>query len=160
MKKIIIDVREKEEYASEHIEDSISLPLTELARQAPGVIKNLPESTVVLMCRSGKRAELAKNQLDAMKLKRTFEIYPGGILEWKKQNKPTQCLGPSVFPIMRQVQLVAGFLVVLGVTLSFLVNSNWIFLSAFIGAGLMFAGATGFCGMAKLLGVMPWNRCR
>jgi hypothetical protein len=31
-------------------------------------------------------------------------------------------------------------------------------LSAFVGAGLFMAGATGFCGMARLLAVMPWNR--
>jgi len=31
-------------------------------------------------------------------------------------------------------------------------------LSAFVGAGLIFAGTTGFCGMAHLLGLMPWNR--
>jgi hypothetical protein len=31
-------------------------------------------------------------------------------------------------------------------------------LSALIGAGLLFAGLSGWCGMAKLLGVMPWNR--
>ncbi len=160
MKKIILDVREKEEFAGDHIENSINLPLTDLARQAPGVIKNLPECTVVLMCRSGKRAELAKNQLEAMKLGCAYEVYQGGILEWKKQNKPTQCLGPSVFPIMRQVQMLAGLFIVLGIILSLAVHPNWLFLSAFIGAGLMFAGVTGFCGMAKLLGLMPWNRCR
>ena len=27
-----------------------------------------------------------------------------------------------------------------------------------IAAGLVFAGVSGFCGMARLLAVMPWNR--
>jgi hypothetical protein len=27
-----------------------------------------------------------------------------------------------------------------------------------VGAGLTFAGVTGFCGMARLLAVMPWNK--
>jgi hypothetical protein len=27
-----------------------------------------------------------------------------------------------------------------------------------VGAGLTFAGISGFCGMARLLAVMPWNR--
>jgi hypothetical protein len=31
-------------------------------------------------------------------------------------------------------------------------------LSGFVGAGLVFAGVTGFCGMARLLALMPWNR--
>jgi hypothetical protein len=28
----------------------------------------------------------------------------------------------------------------------------------FVGAGLTFAGISGFCGMAHLLALMPWNR--
>ena len=59
---------------------------------------------------------------------------------------------------MRQVQLVAGGLVLLGVTLGFLVSTACFGLSAFVGAGLMMAGATGWCGMAKLLQRLPWNR--
>jgi len=45
-----------------------------------------------------------------------------------------------------------------GVILSLTVNQNWVFLSAFFGAGLVFAGSTGWCGLAILLSKMPWNR--
>jgi hypothetical protein len=31
-------------------------------------------------------------------------------------------------------------------------------LSAFVGAGLVFAGITDFCGMGLLLARMPWNK--
>jgi hypothetical protein len=31
-------------------------------------------------------------------------------------------------------------------------------LAAFVGAGLVMAGTTGWCGMARLLAHMPWNR--
>ncbi|MFQ9491455.1 MAG: DUF2892 domain-containing protein [Bilophila wadsworthia] len=31
-------------------------------------------------------------------------------------------------------------------------------LSAFVGAGLVFAGISGFCGLGVLLSHMPWNR--
>jgi hypothetical protein len=60
--------------------------------------------------------------------------------------------------IMRQVQITAGLLVLAGVILSFTVNQAWIGLSAFVGAGLTFAGVSGWCGMAKVLALMPWNR--
>ncbi|WP_325231663.1 YgaP-like transmembrane domain, partial [Sphingobium sp.] len=60
--------------------------------------------------------------------------------------------------VMRQVQLVAGGLVLLGVVLGFLVAPAFFGLSAFVGAGLIMAGATGWCGMARLLRLMPWNR--
>lgn len=59
---------------------------------------------------------------------------------------------------MRQVQIAAGGLALLGVVLGYGVNSGFFLLSGFVGAGLLFAGVTGFCGMARLLDKMPWNR--
>jgi hypothetical protein len=56
------------------------------------------------------------------------------------------------------VQITAGSLVVLGVVLGLMVQPAFLGLSAFVGAGLVFAGTTGWCGMAKLLAMMPWNR--
>ena len=63
-------------------------------------------------------------------------------------------------PIMRQVQIAAGSLVLLGIVLAVLVSPWFMALSAFVGAGLIVAGITGFCGMANLLLHMPWNRSR
>jgi len=59
---------------------------------------------------------------------------------------------------MRQVQITAGSLVVLGIVLAVLYSPWFMALSAFVGAGLVFAGVSGFCGMANLLAFMPWNR--
>ena len=59
---------------------------------------------------------------------------------------------------MRQVQIVAGSLVVLGIVLGLWISPPFLAVSAFVGAGLVFAGSTGWCGMAKLLALMPWNR--
>ena len=64
----------------------------------------------------------------------------------------------SVLPLDQQTQLVAGFLAFSGVMLSFLFNPWFSLLSGFVGLGLMFAGITGWCGMAKLLAKMPWNQ--
>jgi rhodanese-related sulfurtransferase len=61
-------------------------------------------------------------------------------------------------PIMRQVQIAAGSLVLLGLVLAVLVSPWFMALSAFVGAGLIVAGISGFCGMANLLLHMPWNR--
>ena len=58
----------------------------------------------------------------------------------------------------RQVRLGAGMLVLIGVALGFLVDPGGFAVAAFIGAGLTFSGVTGFCGMAKILALMPWNR--
>jgi rhodanese-related sulfurtransferase len=61
-------------------------------------------------------------------------------------------------PLMQQVQIVAGSLVLLGVVLGYLLNPAFFLLSGFVGAGLLFAGLSGWCGMALLLAKMPWNR--
>jgi len=60
-------------------------------------------------------------------------------------------------PIMRQVQVVVGFMVLLSSALAALVSPWFLLLTGFFGAGLLFAGLTGTCGMAALLGRMPWN---
>jgi hypothetical protein len=51
-------------------------------------------------------------------------------------------------------------LVLLGAVLAWWVDPAWIFLSGFIGAGLVFAGVTDTCGMGMLLARMPWNQPR
>lgn len=54
--------------------------------------------------------------------------------------------------------MAAGGLILMGAVLGTVVHPGFYGLCAFVGAGLFLAGATGFCGMARLLAVMPWNR--
>jgi len=75
----------------------------------------------------------------------------------EKRATATQKPKKAGIPVMRQVQITAGSLVVLGVALA-AVSPWFLALSAFVGCGLVFAGATGWCGMAKLLALMPWNK--
>lgn len=158
MNSVIIDVREKDEFDAEHVEHSIHIPLSSFERQAPAVFKSLSGKSILLMCRSGKRAGLAASQSAGFCEGVQLEVFKGGILEWKNQGKPTVAMKKSHLPIMRQVQLIAGSLVLGGALLSHFVNPGFIFLSGFVGAGLTVAGATGFCGMAELLVRMPWNK--
>jgi rhodanese-related sulfurtransferase len=66
--------------------------------------------------------------------------------------------GAHGWSIDRQVRLVAGLLVLTGVGLGWFVHPLGYGLAAFVGAGLTFAGATDFCGMALVLGRCPWNK--
>ncbi len=59
--------------------------------------------------------------------------------------------------LQRQVQIGAGTLVLLGVLLSQLEGTGFLALSAGEGAGLILAGVTGWCGLARLLAAMPWK---
>ena len=89
---------------------------------------------------------------------RTYQILGGGIDAWRQAGQPTVADRSQPLEIMRQVQITAGGLVLIGVLLGTFVAPGFFGLSAFVGAGLMFAGVTGWCGMANLLRVMPWNR--
>jgi predicted branched-subunit amino acid permease len=60
--------------------------------------------------------------------------------------------------VERQVRIAAGSIVLSGVLLSKFVHPNFVWLSGFVGAGLIFAGITDFCGMGLLLAKAPWNR--
>ncbi len=160
MANVILDVRERDEYKAEHIENSINIPLSELPAQAPGLLSNLSGKNIVLMCLSGKRAQMAKNQIERFAADRDcrLEIYQGGLKAWKSSGQPTVALKGGHIPVMRQVLLVAGLLNLTFFCLGFFVSTVWYFGAAFIGFGLTFAGATGFCLMGELLSRMPWNR--
>ncbi|MEB3276240.1 MAG: rhodanese-like domain-containing protein [Cyanobacteriota bacterium] len=147
----IIDVREPMEYVGGHIPGSRNIPLARLA-DAP-----LPDGPLVLICQSGARSERGVATLRRRGLAVGIADLEGGLLAWQAAQLPIEKRKGAPLPLMRQVQIVAGGLVLLGVILS-QVAPGWIWLSGFVGAGLMFAGISGFCGMARLLTVMPWNR--
>jgi rhodanese-related sulfurtransferase len=160
MNSIVIDVRERDEFEAEHVEHSIHIPLSEFNKRAPALLRTLSDKSVLLMCRSGKRAALAASEAAKLCMDLQLEVFPGGILEWKKQGKPTITVRKAHLPIIRQVQLIAGSLVLISSLLAYFVNLNFVFIASFVGAGLTLAGATGFCGMAELLARMPWNQSR
>jgi len=85
-------------------------------------------------------------------------ILGGGIEAWKAAGLPVTRDAKAPLELMRQVQIAAGGLALLGFALGVTINPGFHALSGLIGAGLLFAGATGWCGMAKLLALMPWNK--
>jgi rhodanese-related sulfurtransferase len=153
---VIVDVREDFEHAEEHIDGAALVPLSKF--DAATVRREHGGSRVVFQCRTGRRSRDAAERYRQEPGEQVFHL-AGGIEAWKTAGQPT--IRPEAAPrigVMRQVQMTAGFLVALGVILGLTVSPWFLGLSAFIGCGLMFAGATGWCGMAMLLGRMPWNR--
>ena len=148
----VIDVREPMEYASGHIPGSRNVPLAQL----PGA--QLPEGPLVLVCQSGNRSARGVQSLLQQGHPHPLTDLEGGMGRWQQAGYPVHRLANAPLPLMRQVQIAAGGLVLLGLLLSQVVAPPWILLSGFVGAGLVFAGVTGFCGMARLLALMPWNR--
>ncbi len=152
---VLVDVREDFEHAEERISGAILAPLSKFD---PETVRRLhPGKRVVFHCRSGKRSTDAATRF-ARPGEAAFHL-AGGIEGWKSAGRTVaRSKAPGGLPIMRQVQLIAGSLVVVGVALGAAVSPWFLALSAFVGCGLAFAGATGWCGMALLLAKMPWNK--
>jgi rhodanese-related sulfurtransferase len=148
----VIDVREPVEYASGHIGGSVNIPLSRLTQA------DLPRGPLVLVCQSGNRSGRALTQLLRQGHPHPLSDLQGGVPGWQQAGFPVRRLTGAPLPLMRQVQIAAGGLVLLGLILGSSVAPAWILLTWFVGAGLTFAGITGFCGMARLLAAMPWNR--
>jgi rhodanese-related sulfurtransferase len=148
----VIDVREPMEYATGHIAGSLNVPLARL-HQA-----DLPQGPLVLVCQSGNRSAKGVQTLLQRGHGHPITDLQGGLPSWQQAGLPVRKLKNAPLPLMRQVQIAAGSLILLGLILSNTVAPAWILLTWFVGAGLTFAGITGFCGMARLLAVMPWNK--
>lgn len=149
---MLIDIREVDERAREHIAGSTHVPLARL-----GELPNLA-GPIIFHCKSGMRTQANAAALEAAAGSTPCHILEGGLDGWRAAGLPTLRDRKQPIEIMRQVQMTAGGLVPLGVLLGFLAAPAFFGLSAFVGAGLMTAGMTGWCGMAKLLQRMPWNR--
>lgn len=149
----LVDVREPVEHAEANIAGARLIPLGQLEKRVAEIDRSGP---VVVMCQSGKRGAEARAKLAKLGLTDVRNL-DGGIQAWKSAGLPVTESARKVLPLMRQVQITIGLGVLTGVVLSKLVDPNFIYLSAFFGAGLVFAGSTGWCGLAILMSKMPWN---
>ena len=86
-------------------------------------------------------------------------VVEGGTKAWEAAGLPV-VRGQGMISIERQVRIGAGAMVLLGVVLGAWVDPYWFFLSGLVGAGLIFAGVTDWCGMGLLLAKMPWNQAK
>lgn len=152
----LIDIRDADEYAREHIPAAQLYPLASLEQGT--TLQTTANDVVIFHCQSGNRTRNNLSRLIADAAPAQVKIVEGGIDAWRQAGLATVEDKSQPLPLMRQVQIAAGVLILLGVVLGYGISSAFFLLSAFVGAGLTFAGVTGFCGMARLLAVMPWNR--
>ena len=150
---LLLDVRTPAEFEEVHAPDATLLPLS---RFEDGRLAALSQGRpVYLLCRSGNRARQAAQMIEKGGI-RDVSVIEGGMIAWEAAGLPVT-RGRATLSLERQVRIVAGSLVLLGVILGFFVHSGLFLLSGFVGAGLIFAGITDTCGMGMILARMPWN---
>lgn len=155
-KIVLVDVRTPAEFGSVRAQGAVSLPLD---RVTPDAVRALIDgaSVVHLICQGGVRSQKAADQLVAAGFTQVVNV-TGGTKAWEAANLPV-IRGRKAMPLERQVFLVAGLIVLIGMALGFGLKNHWYFLiPTFVGFGLTVAGSTGFCPMAILLAKMPWNQ--
>jgi len=152
----VIDVRTPVEFAEVHVPQARNVPLDELK---PGLLQLPKDQPVYLLCRSGQRATKAAEKFAGAGFLQPV-VVDGGTQAWLAANLPVTRSAVKVISLERQVRIAAGAIVFAGVLLAQFVDARFIWLSGFVGAGLVFAGITDFCGMGLLLAKMPWNKRR
>ncbi len=153
---VLVDIREADEHARERIAGARHHALSKIDAESPA---RPGDDVLIFHCRSGMRTKANAQKLVAAAADNcSVYVLEGGIDAWKKAGLPVALDRKQPIEIIRQVQIGAGSLVLIGVLLGAFVNPLFYALSGFVGAGLLFAGVTGFCGMANLLALMPWNR--
>lgn len=152
--KLYVDVRSQDEHLSGTIPGAICAPHNELDKHLDKLPK---DKELVLFCRSGGRSAKARETLKQLGYDNLSEI-EGGFVAWSSDPKNLIHSSRKSIPIQRQVMITAGTLVLIASLLGLFVNQAWFALAIFVGAGLSFAGISGFCGLALLLEKMPWNK--
>jgi len=151
----LIDVREAEEFARSRIPGARNLPLSRLEAAPLGF---QPGRMAVFLCQSGTRTSSQAGRLAALAAGHDAAILEGGMRAWQSAGLALATDRAQPIPLMRQVQIAAGALALGGALLGFLVAPAFHAVPAVVGAGLVFAGISGTCGMARILMLMPWNR--
>jgi glyoxylase-like metal-dependent hydrolase (beta-lactamase superfamily II) len=147
---LVVDVRLPAEYDAVHLQPSMLVPLDELARRRDELPR---DRELVLVCRTGSRARLAAAELSAFRTR----VLEGGLVAWQEAGHPV-IEGKPHMSLERQVRVVAGAMASTGGALALMVSPWFALVPAFVGAGLVYAGVTDRCGMAMLLGKLPYNR--
>jgi rhodanese-related sulfurtransferase len=153
---VLVDIREPAEHARENIADARLVPLSRLSSDE-FARERAAATAIIFHCQSGNRTCMNFDLLETIGLPEIY-VLEGGLSAWKEAGLPTRLDRKQPIELQRQVMIVAGSLVVTGLLLGAFVSPWFAAISAFMGCGLVFAGISGWCGLAKFLMLMPWNK--
>jgi rhodanese-related sulfurtransferase len=148
----LIDVRDFDEYEAFHVQGATNIPMPRLIKQASQWDTDTP---LTLICYKGVRATEAATELEKAGFT-NLKVVQGGTKACEKDNLSV-VRGRKRLPVMRQVQLTVGSMILCGLIGS-LFYTPAIVLCWIGGLGLIMAGITGLCPLASLIAKTPWNR--
>ena len=153
----LLDVRTPGEFATGHVPGAQLLPLDDLDPAAFLRQCGATDRPIYVLCQSGSRACKAIEKFRQAGCN-SCVLVEGGTAAWIAAGLPVTHEESRGLPLMRQVQIVVGTLTATGAVLALTVNPRFVIIPLLMGCGLLFAGITGFCGLALLLAKLPWNR--
>jgi rhodanese-related sulfurtransferase len=154
---LLVDVREPAEYHAEKIEHAHNVPLSQLSKEKLESL-NPEQKKLIFYCQSGRRSAVACKKIKDLNGTDDIGELTGGISAWKAAQLPVMSSPRKILPLDRQVQLILGIFILLGVILGYFLHPGLLLLPAVMGAGLINAGLTGWCGLARLVARLPWNQ--
>lgn len=154
----VLDVRTPVEFREVHLACARNTPLDRLNPKDELPTNGASDQPVYLICRSGKRGEKACQMFVDQGFENVVNVEGG--TEACVSAGLAVVRGKKAMSLERQVRIAAGFLVLVGAILGLVVHPAFVGLSAFVGAGLMFAGITDTCAMGMLIAKMPWNQVK
>lgn len=153
---LVVDVRSPAEYGEAHVPFAVNHPLPDLdAKALCGEAENAGKR-LVFICKSGARGRAACEKAVAQGIAEACNV-EGGTGAWIEAGLPV-IRGARSFSVERQTRIVIGLMVLLGVSLGAFLHPYFLGISAFFGAGLVYAGLSDSCMLGLLIAAMPWNR--
>ncbi len=153
----LIDVRTPLEFREVHAEPARNIPLDSLDPQQVMKARNgSADQPLYVICKGGTRGAKAQQKFIDAGYANVINV-EGGTEAWAGAGLPV-VRGQKAMSLERQVRIAAGFIVLVGALLGIIVHPYFAGISAFVGAGLMFAGITNSCAMGMLIAKMPWNQ--
>jgi rhodanese-related sulfurtransferase len=150
----LLDVRSPAEFETVHIPGAYNVPLDTLREHREELARHLDDH-VVLVCRSGMRAQQAEHAFADVGFP-NVHVLQGGVTAWESEGGPVE-RGTARWDLERQVRLVAGS-IVLAAGIGSLAVPKLKWLATGVGAGLVTAALTDTCAMGAALSKLPYNR--
>lgn len=149
--KILIDVREPQEYLDYHFENSVNLPSTISTIEDYEQYRN---KKITLICQSGRRA----TKVQEMLLSNGFEKVELVEEHFERIDKSNLVSKSKIWSVDRQFRMTLGVLLLIFLLGFHFVSEYFIIIPIILALGLTITSIIDRCYMRMMIAKMPWNK--